>query len=207
MTEPSGRTTGQRVQHHRARMGMSRPVLGGLVGRSAEWVKAVETGRLRTPRLPMLLKMARALDIRDLAELTGDGHEVPVQSFMGEAHSALTAVQSALTDYRLSGDDSPVDVAHQPAPELVWMVADRVIAEGREADDPYAIAGGAWALTQALRDAGRWEEAVTAALDGSRQLEPWLDGAPDDWRGLWGALQYEAGYVHARRGRYGDAWA
>lgn len=123
MTEPSGRTTGQRVQHHRARMGMSRPVLGGLVGRSAEWVKAVETGRLRTPRLPMLLKMARALDIRDLAELTGDGHEVPVQSFMGEAHSALTAVQSALTDYRLSGDDSLVDVAHlRLRLEQAWTV-------------------------------------------------------------------------------------
>ncbi|MGH3794694.1 MAG: hypothetical protein ACRDSP_07365 [Pseudonocardiaceae bacterium] len=33
---------------------MSRPVLGGLVGRSVERVKAVETGRLQAPRLPML---------------------------------------------------------------------------------------------------------------------------------------------------------
>jgi hypothetical protein len=50
---------------------MSRPVIGGLVGRSAEWVKAVETGRLQVPRLPMLLKIAQALDVRGLAELTG----------------------------------------------------------------------------------------------------------------------------------------
>lgn len=29
------------------------------MGRSAEWVKAVETGRLQVPRLPMLLRIAR----------------------------------------------------------------------------------------------------------------------------------------------------
>lgn len=35
-------------------------------------------------------------------------------------------------------------VAYQPAPELVWLVADRALAEAQEADDPYALAGGAW---------------------------------------------------------------
>ncbi|WP_280461235.1 helix-turn-helix domain-containing protein [Nocardia carnea] len=30
----------------RERVGMSRPVLAGLVGRSAKWLKAVENGRL-----------------------------------------------------------------------------------------------------------------------------------------------------------------
>jgi hypothetical protein len=91
---------------------------------------------------------------------------------------------------------------------LVWLVADRALAEAQEADDPYAIAGGAWALTQALRDAGRWDEAVTVALEGARQLEPWLPRAPDDdWRGIWGALQFEVGYTHARRGQYGEAWS
>ncbi len=87
------------------------------------------------------------------------------------------------------------------------MVADRALTEAHEADDPYGTAGGAWALTQALRDAGRWEEAVTVALDGTRQLEPLLHRTrDDDWRGLWGALQFEAGYVYARRGRHGQAW-
>ena len=37
-----GRTVGRRIRHYRERAGLSRPVLGGLVGRSAEWVKAVE---------------------------------------------------------------------------------------------------------------------------------------------------------------------
>jgi len=243
------------------------------VGRGAEWVKAVETGRLQVPRLSMLLRIARVLDVRDLAELTGDGHAVPVQAFTGEAHAALSAVQAALTDYRFSAQDVPVNVAHlqvrldqawtvrhaspdhrtavgallpdlirdgqravrttkdserraarrvlagvyrlanfyvafQPAPELVWLVADRAVSEAQEADDPYAIAGGAWALTSVLRETGRWEEAITVALGGARQLESWLPRAPDDdWRGMWGALQVEVGYVHARRGRHGEAWS
>ncbi len=273
MSDLTGKATGERIKYFRNRVGMTRPVLGGLVGRSAEWVKAVETGRLQVPRLPMLLKIARALDVRDLAELTGDGHAVPVQAFAGQAHASLTAVQAALTDYRLPVREAPVNVAHlqvrldqawkvrhsspdhrtavgallpdlirdaqravrttkgierraarrvlagvyrltdfsvayQPAPELVWLVADRAIAEAQEADDPYAIAGGAWALTGALRDTGRWEEAITVALGGARHLEPWLNRTPDDdWRGMWGALQFEVGYVHARRGRHGEAWS
>ncbi|MGH4015166.1 MAG: helix-turn-helix domain-containing protein [Pseudonocardiaceae bacterium] len=42
MDDLAGMTTGQRVRHFRQRAGMTRPVLGGLVGRSDEWVKAVE---------------------------------------------------------------------------------------------------------------------------------------------------------------------
>lgn len=157
MSDLTGKTTGERIKHFRNRVGMTRAVLGGLVGRSAEWVKAVEMGRLQ-----------------------------------------VLAGVYLLTDFYVS---------YQPAPELVWLVADRALAEAQEADDPYAIAGGAWALTAALREAGRWEEAITVALDGARQLEPWLARArDDDWRGMWGALQFEAGYAYARRGRHGEVW-
>ncbi|HKS44102.1 MAG TPA: helix-turn-helix transcriptional regulator [Amycolatopsis sp.] len=262
---------GRRIQRERQRAGMSRPVLAGLVGRSAEWLKAVETGRLQVPRLGMLLKIAQALNLDDLATLTGNGFAVPVQVFAGERHIALSAVQAALTEYRVTPAATPSNVEHlairldqawqvrhstpdhrtqlgallpglirdaqlaarlspreerrdarrvlagvyrladfyvayQPAPELVWMVADRALTEAQEADDPYAIAGGAWAMVQALRDAGRWEEAIALASDAIRQLEPHLDGAPDDWRGISGALEAEIAYVNARRGRHGEAW-
>lgn len=272
MSELESRSIGERIKYFRNRAGMSRPVLGGLVGRSAEWVKAVETGRLYVPRLPMLLTIARVLEVRDLAVLTGESHAVPVQAFAGDAHTALAAVQEALTDYRVRVPAAPVDIAHlrmrldqawevrhssrnhrtavgallpglirdgqnavrtttgtrrraarrmlagvyqladfyvayQAAPEMVWLVADRALAEAQEADDPYTIAGGSWALNQALRDSGRWEEAVAVAAAGAAELEPWLDRTrDDDWRGLWGALQYEVGYTYARRGRYGQAW-
>jgi transcriptional regulator with XRE-family HTH domain len=263
---------GKRIKLHRERAGISRPVLAGLVGKSTEWVKAVESGRLQTPRLPMLLRIAQALNLADLATLTGNEHAVPVSVFAGERHGALSAVQAALTDYRVTPTAQPpsVDhlalrlrqawhirhstpdhrtqlgtllpglirdaqlaarvlraeerrgarlvlggvyqladfyVAYQPAPELVWMVADRALTEGQEADDPYAIAGGAWAMVQALRDAGRWEEAIELAMDASGRLRLHLDGAPDDWRGMSGALDAEIAYVYARRGRHGEAWA
>ncbi|GAA4523522.1 helix-turn-helix domain-containing protein [Amycolatopsis samaneae] len=272
MTEDDVLPVGKRIKVHRERAGMSRPVLAGLLGKSAEWLKAVESGRLQTPRLPMLLRIAQALELEDLASLTGNGHAVPVTVYAGQRHAALSAVQSALTEYRISVAPEPVSVPHlaerlraawlvrhtssdhrtqlgallpglirdaqtaaralrgperrearrvlsgvyqladfyvayQPSPELVWLVADRALTEAQEADDPYAIAGGAWAMVQALRDAGRWDEAVSLATDAKGQLVPHLDTAPIDWRGMVGALDAEIAYVHARRGRHGDAWA
>ncbi|MBF6299570.1 XRE family transcriptional regulator [Nocardia amamiensis] len=252
---------------------MSRPALAGLVGRSVEWLTAVENCHLQTPRLPMLLRIARALELEDLAALTGDEHAVPVSVFASEQHAALTDVQTALSDHRvtapnrspgtedlalrlhqawqvrhaspdhrtqlgallpglirdtqgavralrddrraarrvLSGVYQLTDffVAYQPAAELVWLVADRALNEAYEADDPYLIACGTWSMVQALRDSGRWDEGIALARSAISQLTPYLDrdGIPDDWRGITGALQAELAYVHARRGRYGDAWA
>src|SRR6266511_2233953 len=222
MVELAGLPPGRRIQHYRERAGMSRKVLGGLIDRSAEWVKAVETGHLQTPRLNMLLRIARALGVDDLAELTGDDQAVPVLVFTSEPHAALAAVRSALTSYQITPAGTPPSldhlgirleqawqvrhrspdhrtrlgallpglirdaqrgtrmhvggdqrearrllarvyqltdfyVAYQPAPELVWLVADRAMREARDADDPYLIGGSAWALVQALRDSGRWD--------------------------------------------------
>lgn len=264
---------GTRIKRQRERVGMSRPVLAGLLGKSAEWLKAVENGRLQTPRLPMLLRIARALDLEDLAELTGNNHAVPVSVFVGERHAALTAVQSALTDFRIATPDRTASIEHlaarlrqawqirhgspdhrtqlgsllpglikdaqtsvrviseerrsarkvlagvyqladfyvayQPAPELVWLVADRALNEGYEADDPYVIACSAWGMVQALRDSGRWEEAIGLSRTAIERLTPYLQRpeTSDEWRGIAGALDAEVAYVHARRGRYGDAWA
>ncbi|WP_280230883.1 helix-turn-helix domain-containing protein, partial [Nocardia cyriacigeorgica] len=91
---------------------MSRAVLAGLLGRSTEWLKAVENGRLQPPRLPMLLRIAHALELADLAELTGNGHAVPVAVFAGERHGALTDVQAALTEYRSAASARPANITH-----------------------------------------------------------------------------------------------
>ncbi|WP_026316733.1 helix-turn-helix domain-containing protein [Actinokineospora enzanensis] len=268
--EPS-LSPGVRIQNARKRAGMSRAVLGGLVDRSAEWVKAVETGRLHTPRLDMLLRIAQALGLEDLRDLTGTA-SIPVASFGGEAHAALADVRTALTSYHVIDESPPASldhlavrlqqawhvrhsspdhrtrlgvllpglirdaqhavrripdgrrraarrvlagvyqladfyVAYQPAPELLWIVADRALIEGQEADDPYTRAGGVWAMVQALRDAGRWEEAIELASNTISQLNSSSERGPDDWRGMVGALEAELAYIHARRGRAGDAWA
>jgi transcriptional regulator with XRE-family HTH domain len=97
----TGRTTGERIRYFRDRAGMSRPVLGGLLGKSAEWVKAVETGRLQPPRLDMLLRIAELLGVRDLSELTGD-HRLSVAHFGKARHEALDAVTRALSDYAIN---------------------------------------------------------------------------------------------------------
>jgi transcriptional regulator with XRE-family HTH domain len=266
-------SVGMRIKRRRERIGMSQKVLGQLVDRSADWVKSIENGRRGVPKLPMLLQLAEALGLRDLAELTGNGHAVSVTVYAGHRHPDLGRVQAALTDYRLAASSERHDLAHldrrvraawgvrhaspdhrtalgqllpdlirdaqaaarTPGPDrrearrilaatyhltdfyvayqsdssLVWMVADRGLAEAHEADDPYTIACGMWAMVQALRDSGRWDEALAMIASGREMLAPWLDrdGTPNAWRGIAGALEAEAALVHARRGRYGEAWA
>ncbi|MFJ2198275.1 helix-turn-helix domain-containing protein [Streptomyces violaceusniger] len=63
---------GQRMQVLRIRRGMSRTVFAGLLGMSASWVKQIENGTLHTPALPMILRIAEVLRVRDLSELTDE---------------------------------------------------------------------------------------------------------------------------------------
>lgn len=264
---------GLRIKRHRERAGISQRVLADRVNRSTDWVKQVENGRMQPPKLPMLLAIADALGLADLAELTGNGHAVSVNLYAGEKHAALGDVQAALTDFRRPPAGRSHNVAHiaerlraawevrhsspdhrtqlgtilpslirdaqaaarTPGPHrrearrvlagvyqladfyvayqrdaaLVWMVADRALNEAYEADDPYLIACSTWAMVQALRDSGRWEEALDQIDASTQLLTPYLDRdeTPDDWRGIVGALEAEAALVHGRRGRHGDAWA
>lgn len=101
-------TFGARVRQYRERAGMTRAVLGGLVGRSAEWVKSIECGRTQMPRLALLLRLADILSVRDLASLTGN-ERLAAATYTKGSHDALPAVRHALTTYRLgeSLDEPP----------------------------------------------------------------------------------------------------
>ncbi|WP_257584236.1 helix-turn-helix domain-containing protein [Streptomyces sp. TLI_146] len=92
---------GQRMQILRERRGMSRTVLAGLVGMSASWVKRIENGQLQAPGLEMVMLIAEALRVRDLADLSGrpDRH---VNLFIGPGHPRLAAVRAAIDSYPLS---------------------------------------------------------------------------------------------------------
>ncbi|MFI2713552.1 helix-turn-helix domain-containing protein [Micromonospora sp. NPDC018662] len=108
MTDPTA--FGARLRAFRERAGKTRPVLGGLVGRSAEWVKALENGRLLPPRLPMLLRLAEVLDISDLADLTGD-QSLPVASVTRAGHPGIESVASAMQRAAVSpGEPKQADV-------------------------------------------------------------------------------------------------
>lgn len=102
---------GQRLQLLRTRRGLTRAQLGGLAGRSAEWVKAVETGRLKTPRLEVILRLAEILRVRDLSDLTGD-QTVHVDLFAGPGHPRLAAVKAAVDAFPLGASREAPPAAH-----------------------------------------------------------------------------------------------
>lgn len=110
MDDLAGMTTGQRVRHYRQRAGMSRPVLAGLVGRSTEWVKSVETGKMLTPRLPLLIRLAEVLGVDDLAQLTGD-QRLSASTYTRGVHEALPAVARSLSSYPVTAPGEPVTAA------------------------------------------------------------------------------------------------
>lgn len=261
---------GRRIRFWRERRGMTREVLGGLVGKSAGWVKAVETERLLPPRLPMLLRIAEVLHIRNLADLTGD-QSMPIRMFTGPGHAALPQVRAAINDYALTVDGPPPNPAHlrgrlarswaarhsspdhrtvlggilpdllrdaqhlvrttqgrerreasailaeafslsqfylayQPAPDLLWRVAERAMLAAQESEDPTAIAGAAWLLAQAHRDSGDWDAADHVNLEALRMLEPLAPTADVTLRAMTGALYFEAAYTAAKAGHSGNAW-
>ncbi|QLY32166.1 helix-turn-helix domain-containing protein [Nocardia huaxiensis] len=101
---------GQRLQRLRTQRGMTRPVLGDLAGRSAGWVKGLETGRLKMPRVPMLIRLAEILEVRDLTQLTGPQ---PLQrSAYGKAvHPALPKITEALASYPTEPSNEDADLS------------------------------------------------------------------------------------------------
>lgn len=98
---------GERIKFFRSRRGMSREALGGLVGKSGRWVKAVELGELQPPKLSILLRVAEVLRIRDLSQLTGN-QSMPRNLFAGPGHPALPAVRDAINTVALAITEEPV---------------------------------------------------------------------------------------------------
>ncbi|MEV8480226.1 helix-turn-helix domain-containing protein [Streptomyces sp. NPDC051173] len=105
---------GQRLQLLRTRRGMSRVVLAGLLGKSPSWVKAVEGGRLQTPKLHTILRIADALRVRDLADLTGD-QTMHVDLFVGPGHERLPAVRAAVDAFPLTTELQAPPTTHLQA--------------------------------------------------------------------------------------------
>lgn len=97
---------GQRLQLLRQRRGLTQDQLGGLAGRSGSWVRALETGRLQTPKLPVILRLAEVLRVRDLSDLTGD-QSMRTALFTGPGHPRLAAVREALNTLQLGTADAP----------------------------------------------------------------------------------------------------
>lgn len=102
---------GQRLQILRTRRGLTREQLGGLAGRSGSWVKGVETGRLKTPKLEVILRLAEILRVRDLSDLTGN-QSVHVDLFTGPGHPRLPEVKAAVDAFPLAARREAPSTAH-----------------------------------------------------------------------------------------------
>ncbi|WP_069743022.1 helix-turn-helix transcriptional regulator [Streptomyces sp. EN23] len=134
-----------------------------------------------------------------LPDLIRDG-EHAVRTLDGDARRRA---QVALSDvYRLTGQAT----AYVAPAELAWVVADRALSAAQAADQPAAIAAASWNLGNILRETAYPEEALRVAEEAAALIRPHLDGAPEDWRGIYGALQLHAAVTVAREGREGDAW-
>ncbi|MGW8399633.1 helix-turn-helix domain-containing protein [Streptomyces lydicus] len=109
----------------------------------------------------------------------------------------------ALSDvYRLTGQAT----AYVAPAELAWVVADRALTAAQQADAPEAIAAAAWNMGNILRETAYPEEALRVVTEAADLIRPHLDDSPDDWRGIYGALQLHAAVTLARDGRDGEAW-
>ncbi|MFI9624520.1 helix-turn-helix domain-containing protein [Streptomyces sp. NPDC052042] len=105
---------GQRMQILRTKRGLSRPVAAGLLGMSPSWVKQVERGEIGMPKLPIVLRIAELLRVRDLSDLTGD-QSAPVELFTGPGHSRLPAVRDAVNALTLNTDQAAPPTEHLAA--------------------------------------------------------------------------------------------
>ncbi|MGW3608126.1 helix-turn-helix domain-containing protein [Micromonospora sp. NPDC005161] len=155
-------TFGQRLKVYRERSGKTRAVLGGLVGRSAEWVKAVETDRILPPRVHMLDRIARALRI-DVSALVGELSDRSA-AVNGPEHPALASVREAVNRFTLTGD--------VPA-ESLYSLRERLVGAWRarhQASDHRTVLGSL--LPGLLRDVQR--AALAYEGDERRQAQALL---------------------------------
>lgn len=195
--ELAGLTVGQRIQTIRERRGKTRAVVAGLVGRTDEWLKAVEKGRINEPRLEMLLRIAEALELRDLSELVGD-MALPISLTRRASHSTVPDIRQAI-------EDTPLVVSADPEPNIDNL-AHRTAAAWRTWHTSPAPRAEAGALLPGLiREAQR----AVRVLDGqprrrayavlseiyalAEQVLSWVSDAPLVWlvadRGLNAAQQ------------------
>ncbi|WP_282704104.1 helix-turn-helix transcriptional regulator [Streptomyces sp. CC219B] len=105
---------GQRVQILRERRGMTQVQLADLVGISPHTLRKIENGQQKAPRLDMVMRIAEALRVRDLADLTGHP-EAHVDLFIGPGHPRLAAVKAAVDSFPITGAVEPPPVAHLEA--------------------------------------------------------------------------------------------
>src|SRR2546421_9030480 len=105
-------TIGRRVAFYRRRRGLSQEVLAGLIGKTAEWLRKVETNRAELDRLSVIRTVGKTLDVSP-GDLIGEPSLFDWSEDSGR--QTIPALRAALHDYRhltpaaitISEDDPP----------------------------------------------------------------------------------------------------
>ncbi|MET7359278.1 helix-turn-helix domain-containing protein [Streptomyces sp. NPDC005562] len=105
---------GQRTQILRERRGMTRIQLADFIAISPHTLRKIENGQQQPPGLDMVLRIAEALRVRDLSELTGHP-DMRVDLFIGPGHPRLGAVKAAVDSFSLGAGTEPPPVEHVEA--------------------------------------------------------------------------------------------
>lgn len=105
---------GQRVQILRERRGMTQAQLADLIGVSPHTLRKIENGQQKAPDLSRVMRLAEALRVRDLSDLTGRA-DMHVDLFVGPGHPRLAAVKAAVDSFALTSSTEPPPVAHLEA--------------------------------------------------------------------------------------------
>jgi transcriptional regulator with XRE-family HTH domain len=105
---------GQRVQILRERRGMTQAQLADLIDISPHTLRKIENGQQKAPDLDRVMRIAQALRVRDLSDLTGRP-ETQVDLFIGPGHPRLAAVKAAIDSFPLTTGVEPPPVAHLEA--------------------------------------------------------------------------------------------
>jgi transcriptional regulator with XRE-family HTH domain len=113
---PASLTTGEIIRHLRERRGLTRPVLAGLVGYSADWLKRIEAGQ-RGISIPALIRIARVLHVDDLSTLIDGDRPLPVSAWEGPDHPVATAVR------QIAGINTFAPADRETEPDVVALAA------------------------------------------------------------------------------------
>jgi transcriptional regulator with XRE-family HTH domain len=183
--ELAARVIGERIQNIRTRTGRTRAVIAGLVGRSEDWLRDVEKGRLQhPPGLEMLLKIGQALGVRDLTEITGE-HQLLVGISGRAGHPVVPAIREAIEGVDLRPVPSPIDTNELAARvERAWRLwhTSKTPRADAGAMLPELITDGRRALRtlegQERRDAAA---ALSGAYALAQQVLAWVADAPLLW--------------------------
>lgn len=100
MDERAIPSIGDRIRILRQRRGLTQVTLAGMCGRGEDWIKRIESGR-RGTTLAQLARIAHALGVTDLSDLTGADIGMPVVSGR-TMHDAVSPIRAAVRGVTLA---------------------------------------------------------------------------------------------------------